>query len=142
MGIVEEENEDSVYPEDEIPMPSTSRPILPDLGGQQPPTTQQHQQFPMLMDDDEDDFTFPPPPPKNPNRGSMSSIESIPPSLPRKSSARASPRLHSELPFDLEEERVREVKTGRGVWTDQNEGSRESVGEVRYSGGDWSDEET
>ena len=27
VGIVEEENEDSVYPEDEIPMPSTSRPI-------------------------------------------------------------------------------------------------------------------
>ena len=45
------------------------------------------------------------------------------------------------MPWNPEEERVREVKTGRGVWTEQNEGSRESVGEVRDSGGDWSDEE-
>src|SRR5208282_2776778 len=129
VGIVEEENEDSVYPEDEIPLPSTSRPIIPEVNVQQPPRTQ-HQQFPMLMDDDDDDddtFTFPPLPPKNPNRASVSSLESItpsiPPSIPRKSSARASPRVHSETPWNPEEERVREVKTGRGVWTEQNEGS-------------------
>jgi hypothetical protein len=35
---------------------------------------------------------------------------------------------------------LKQVKTGKGVWTQRNEGSRENVAEVRDSG-DWSDED-
>ena len=106
--------------------------------------------FPVVLnsDTDDDDYPLPLPPAKNPNRGSVSSLEDIagasgsilpPPSIPRKSSARQSPRVPSEIPWGREE-RVHQVRTGRGVWTEQEEGSKESVGQVRDSA-DWSDEE-
>ena len=79
------------------------------------------------------------PPPKNPNRGSMSSFEDIPPSIPRKSSARQSPRI---VPETLgTDERMRQVKVHRPVWTRHHEGSRESVGKVEDSANEWSDGE-
>jgi len=148
----EDENEDSsIYPEDDIPqspVPTTSRaarglglnPSLP------------FQSTYIESDDDEDEFRLPPPPPKNPNRESVSSFEEAPPSLPPKSSQR-SPRVRGEIPGVLmagrgsatptgEDEKVGQVKRGRPIWTEAHDsGSKESVGEVRYSGGDWSDEE-
>lgn len=146
--IVEEEHEDSIFQDDppSTSRPTTSRPtsihhpILPELNTGQHP----QQPFPSILDNvPDDDLNFPPPPPKHPNRASFSSIDSNPPSIPRKSSARASPRIHSELPWSPSpaDEKVKEVKTGRGVFTtESNEGSKENVAEVRDSR-DWSDEE-
>jgi hypothetical protein len=161
--IVEEENEDSIYEEDlaspglRFPPTTTGTtvtpPVIPkmDMGSRSldPGKRPLPLNFPVaLSDTDEDDYPLPPPPPKNPNRGSVSSLEDIigtsgsilpPPSIPRKSSARHSPRLSSEIPWG-QQELVRQVRTGRGVWTEQEEGSKESVGQVRDSA-DWSDEE-
>lgn len=80
------------------------------------------------------------PPPKHPNRGSVSSFEDIPPSIPRKSSARASPRLRTEMPLGSDE-KMRQVKVRRPVWTEHDVGSRESVGKVEDSANEWSDGE-
>jgi hypothetical protein len=165
--ILEEENEDSIYEEDitspGLRLPTTTTAVagtmdtpstIPtmdmgsrslDLGKRPLPLN-----FPVVLnsDTDDDEYPLPLPPAKNPNRGSVSSMEDIagasgsilpPPSIPRKSSARHSPRVPSELPWG-QEELVRQVKTGRGVWTEQDEGSKESVGQVRDSA-DWSDEE-
>ena len=147
----EDENEDSsLYPEDDIPhspVPTTSR-AARGLGL----TTSLPFQSTHLESDDEEEFRLPPPPTKNPNRESVASFEEAPPSIPRKSSQR-SPRPQSEIPIILmagrgsatptgDDERMGRVKTGRPIWTEAHDsGSKESVGEVRYSGGEWSDEE-
>ena len=167
-GRIVEENEDSIYEED---LPSSGLPLAPqptmrtttreqatpaiseiDLGSQylDPRKSALPSRFPVVLnsDTDDDEYRLPPQPPKNPNRGSVSSLEDVagpsgpiflPPSIPRKSSARQSPHIPSEIPWS-QGERVQQVKTGRGVWTEQEESSRESVGQVRDSA-DLSDEE-
>ena len=171
--IVEEENEDSIYEEDlpglravhPPPPPATTTtgttvtnvqpaPLIPemDMGSRSldPGKGSLPLKFPVVLnsDTDDDEYPLPLPPTKNPNRGSVSSLEDItgpsgsvlpPPSIPRKSSARHSPRVPSEIPWG-QDERLRQVRTGRPVWTEQEESSKESVGQVRDSA-DWSDEE-
>lgn len=137
MRIVEDEQEDEGLSDEIISTPKVP-PVIPELD-MGPPALRKP-----LEEEEDDDFILPLPPPKNPNRGSLSSFEEIPPSLPQKSSARASPspspRVPGEIPWG--DERVQQVKTGRAVWTQQpNEGSKESVGEVGDSVGEWSDEE-
>jgi hypothetical protein len=121
-----------------------ARPVLPalDIGQHSTNLPRRQGSIAALVEDSEDDLEFPLPPPKHPSRGSISSFEEIPPSIPRKSSARASPRIVTELPWQSPEERVLQVRTGRPVWTEHHDGSKESFGEVRDSRGSWgSDEE-
>lgn len=121
-----------------------ARPVLPQLDIDSRPIDGPRRlpAITALADDSDDDLAFPLPPPKHPARGSISSFEEIPPSIPRKSSARASPKIATDLPWQSQEERVLQVKTGRPVWTDHHDGSKESFGEVRNSRGSWdSDEE-
>jgi Transient receptor potential (TRP) ion channel len=92
-------------------------------------------------DEEEEEEELPLPPAKNPNRASVSSFEDMPPSIPRKSSQR-SPRVDVDVPRVLDG-RVGQVRVGKAIWTEAHDsGSKESVGEVRYSGHEeWSDEE-
>lgn len=151
--ILEDENEDVIGERRSSEDISSPLPIIPELDVPNPtmdilPPSQS--QISTLMDAvEEEDLDFPSPPPKNPQRGSISSVEDLPlpgppPSIPRKSSARMSPRIRTEIPWQStsDSERIREVRTGRPIWTEHNLSSRESVGQIHDSEVEgWSDEE-
>ena len=135
------DSNDRFVEEDDPQEGPLARPVLSQVDIGQHSTSLLRNSGSALADDCEDDLTFPLPPPKHPARGSVSSFEEIPPSIPRKSSARASPRIVTDIPWQNQEERVLQVKTGRPVWTEHHDGSKESFGEVRDSRGSWGSEE-
>lgn len=153
--VEEEEHDDNPVPltreSEDIPTTPVHPPVIPELDmGQRSidlPRPTASTRAPMIIQDSDDDLAFPLPPPKHPNRGSVSSIESLEnmpnmsPPVPRKSSARGSPVITTQMPWRSSGEQVRHVTRGRAIWTEQNARSRESVGEVRDSAGEYSSDD-